>query len=158
MKSLVIFYSLQGNTKLMAESIAGAVNADILELKQKKVISKKGFMKYFWGAKAIMMKETPELIPVEKNFQDYDLLFIGTPVWASTYAPALNSYFKTNDIQDKKVALFCCHQGMKGNIFKKIKGVIPGNEIVSEIDFLDPAKVHRDQSVEEIKVWARSLV
>ena len=36
MKNLVIFYSLEGNTKLIASTIARAINADVLELKTKK--------------------------------------------------------------------------------------------------------------------------
>ena len=38
MKSIVIFYSLEGNTRLIATAIANAINADILELKTKKEI------------------------------------------------------------------------------------------------------------------------
>ena len=95
MKSLVIFYSFEGNTKLMAENIAQTAEADVLELKPKKEIQSKGFMKYFWGGKAAMMKEKPELLPFDKNIQDYDLIFIGTPVWAWTYSPPLNSFFSS---------------------------------------------------------------
>lgn len=38
MKNLVIFYSLEGNTKLIASTIARAINADVLELKTKRNI------------------------------------------------------------------------------------------------------------------------
>ena len=46
MKKLVIFYSFEGNTKYIAENIAEAVDADILELKPVKDIKSNGFMKY----------------------------------------------------------------------------------------------------------------
>ena len=49
MKNLVIYYSLEGNTKLIAENIAKKIDADILELKTKKEYHKTGFKKYFWG-------------------------------------------------------------------------------------------------------------
>ena len=46
MKSLVIFYSLEGNTKLIATTIATTINADILELKPNKKYHNSGFKKY----------------------------------------------------------------------------------------------------------------
>ena len=67
MKNLVIFYSLEGNTKLIASTIARAINADVLELKTKKKYSDKGFKKYFWGGKSVIFKEKPELLEVNKN-------------------------------------------------------------------------------------------
>ena len=36
MKNLVVYYSLEGNTKLIAEFIAKEIGADIIELKPKK--------------------------------------------------------------------------------------------------------------------------
>lgn len=49
MKNLVVFYSLEGNTKLIADTIVEKINADILELKPKKKYPNLGFKKYFWG-------------------------------------------------------------------------------------------------------------
>ena len=48
------------------------------------------------------MKAMPELLPIEKNPQNYDILFIGTPVWASAYAPSLNTFFQSHRHQIKK--------------------------------------------------------
>jgi flavodoxin len=80
MKTIVIFYSFEGNTRLIAENIARAAAADLLELKPKKEIPSHGFMKYVWGGRSTMMKADPELLPYDKDLQRYDLFFIGTPV------------------------------------------------------------------------------
>ena len=45
MKKLIIFYSFEGNTKLIAENIAKAIDADILELKPEKEVKTKSFMR-----------------------------------------------------------------------------------------------------------------
>lgn len=84
-----------------------------MELKPKEKIKTKGFMKYFWGGKQVMVNEKHELLSFDVNFDDYDFLFIGTPVWAGSYAPALNSFFTENKFPGKKMALFCCHGGGK---------------------------------------------
>lgn len=158
MKALVVFYSFEGNTKLIAENIAKIVNADILELKPKKEIKSKGFMKYFWGGKAAIMKTKPELFPIEKNPQNYDILFIGTPVWAFTYAPPLNTFFSTSPVSNKKIVLFCCHGGGKGRIFDKMKKALKGNQILSEIDFHDPLKKNTDMQIQRAREWAENII
>ena len=99
MRNLVVFYSLEGNTRLIAESIAKAINADVLELKTKKKYSDKGFKKYFWGGKSVIFKEKPELLYLDKDINQYDNIFIGTPIWVGTYAPPLNTFLKNNKIE-----------------------------------------------------------
>ncbi|MFH2137374.1 MAG: flavodoxin [Candidatus Omnitrophota bacterium] len=158
MKKIVVFYSLEGNTRLIAENIAKTVNADILELKPKKEIPAKGFMKYVWGGRAAMMKTKPELLPLDKDIQNYEVIFIGTPVWAWTYAPPLNAFFTAHPIANKKIALFCCHGGGKGNIFDKLKQVLPGNQILGEIDFQDPSKRNTENNLKKAKDWAKNIV
>ncbi|MDD4202446.1 MAG: flavodoxin [Candidatus Omnitrophica bacterium] len=158
MKKIVIFYSLDGNTRFIAENIAKTIDADLLELKLKKEINSKGFMKYFWAGKSVMTKANPELLPIDKNVQEYDLLVIGTPVWAFTYAPALNTFFEQNTIKNKKVALFCCHGGQKGPVFKKMKEALIGNEILSEIDFQEPLKNDHVKNIEKAEHWAENII
>ena len=48
MKSLVIYYSLEGDTKLIANIIKNELNSDVLELRTKKQYPNKGFKKYLW--------------------------------------------------------------------------------------------------------------
>jgi len=158
MKTLVIFYSFEGNTKLIAKNIAEAINADMLELKPTKEMKSRGFMKYVWGVKAILMRAKPELFPIEKNLENYDVLFIGTPVWAGTYAPPLNTFFLTSPVLNKKIALFCCHGGGKGKIFNKMKKALEGNQILSEIDFCEPLKKNTDANIQRVRDWAEKLM
>lgn len=157
MKKLVIFYSFEGNTRRIAETIAETVNADILELKPQKEAKTKGFMKYLWAGKEALMKAKPDLLPLEKNPGDYDVLFIGTPVWVLSYSPPLNTFFSTNPIQNKKIALFCCHGGGKGKIFDKMKKALNNNQILGEIDFVEPLKKNTDTCIEKAKEWANKI-
>jgi len=157
MKVLVVYYSLEGSTKLIAESIAKTVNADILPLVPKKDISGQGFGKYIWGGRQVIMKEKPELLPLEKDPSIYDLIFIGTPVWAGNYAPALRSFFNQYKLSSKKIALFCTHEGGQGKVFDQMKLELRGNFLVSEKDFPNVKK--SPQKAEESAVaWARDIV
>lgn len=154
MKTLVIYYSLTGNTKLIAETIAKTAKADILELKPQKDINPKGLMKYFWGGKLALFKEEPALLPFSTNLNTYDLIIFGTPVWASTFAPALRTFFAQNKIANKKIALFCCHGGDKGKTLEKMKEALGDNECLGMIDFREPLKKDSSKSTQQAAEWA----
>ncbi|PID58798.1 flavodoxin [candidate division KSB3 bacterium] len=158
MKKIVIFYSFEGNTRLIANTIAKTVDADILELTPKDEIQSTGIMKYVWGGKAALMNAKPALLPYDKNIQEYDLLFIGTPVWAWTFAPPLNTFLATEVFVNKKIALFCCHGGGKGKIFRKMAKVLTQNQILGEADFKDPLKHHTEANLEKAKKWAERIM
>lgn len=158
MKKIVIFYSFEGNTKIIAENIAQKIGADLLEIKPRKEIKSRGFMKFFWGGKAAMMKTKPELLPFNKDLTKYDVVFIGTPVWAWTYAPPLNTFFSTSLLSNKKIGLFCCHGGGKGKIFNKMKQALENNDIIGEIDFRDPLKIETKKNIQKAKDWAEIII
>lgn len=158
MKILVIYYSFDGNCRFIAQAIAQAAGAELLELKPKKEIGSHGFMKYFWGGRQVIMKQKPELLPLDKQSDQYDVLFIGSPVWAWSYAPALATFFSTVTLTGKKIALFCCHGGGKGKTLEKMKGNLSGNEIIGQIDFVEPLMFHKEGKSEKARQWAQELL
>ena len=141
MKSLVVYYSFEWNTKHIAQSITDIFESDMVEIKtEKELISTHGFMKYFWWWKKVLMNEKPEIDDINVNFDDYDLIFIGTPVWAFTYTPPLNTFFEKYKIQDKNIVIFCTHWWNKKNTLEKMKIRLVWNEIVWELDFYEPTE------------------
>lgn len=158
MNALVIYYSFEGNTKLIAKTIAKEIKADLVELKPIKEIESKGFMKYIWGGSQVMMKKRPELVPIDKNIQDYDLIFLGTPVWAWTFAPPFRTFFERNNIDKKKVALFSCHEGQNGKTFVHFKDNLRYNTFLGEIDFYAPLKSNKEISILKAKEWANEIL
>ncbi len=157
MKNLVIFHSIDGNTRLIAKSIAEVTGADLLELQYKNGKKRKGFMKYFIGGIEVILKLKPELLSLNKDPQDYDLLFIGTPVWAGNYSSLLSSFFYTNSFKDKKVALFCCYGAGIGNTFENMKKMLRGNQILGEIGFKEPLKNDKEKNIQDTKDWAKNI-
>lgn len=154
MKTLIIYYSFEGNCELVARGISKLTSADILQLKLKKEIKSKGFSKFIWGGKQVMMKDKPDLEPYSINFDEYDMIYIGTPVWAGTYAPALNTFFSENKILNKKIGLFCCYTGSAGKTFDKMKSMLVNNQIVGEIGFKDPNKHNNEAEViKQLSLW-----
>ena len=154
-KALIIFYSLEGNTQFIAEHIATKIWADLLQLYPEKEISSKWFMKYMRWGRQVVMKVTPKLQPRTVDIDQYDTLIFWTPVRAFNYAPALRTFFAEQKFQNKKIFLFCCHEGGKWKTLENMAQALAGNEIISQIDFFAPlkkekeAQIHRlDQRVE----------
>ena len=96
MKTLIVYYSLEGNTKYAADKIAQAIGADTLQLVPKKAYSDKGFSKFLWGGKSALMAEKPALEPIDANLDEYEQIVFGFPVWAGTFAPPLRTFIEDN--------------------------------------------------------------
>ncbi len=158
MKTLIVYYSFEGNTRFVAEKMATAVEAQRLDLKLEKELKTHSFVKYLWGGQQVMMKKRPALQPFELDVQDYDLVLLGTPVWAGTYAPALATFFDTVSFSGKRVGLFCCYAGSAGKTFDRMIGQLEGNTILGQISFRDPLKHDTEGSGSRAAEWAGEMV
>jgi len=156
MKTAVIFYSFEGNCALVANAIKDALNADIFEIKTMDKKKRTGFAKYLWGGFQAITRKKPELEPLSIDTKAYDLIVLGTPVWASSPSPAMFSFLSKTEITGKKIALFCCHAGGKGGIFDKFRALVPGNTIVGEVDFINPAKGETPVK-QKIDEWVKTI-
>ena len=99
MKTLIVYYSLEGNTEFAAEKIADACGFDTLRLVPVKKYPDSGFKKFFWGGKSAVMAETPELEPYTFDADSYDRIIFGFPVWAGNVTPPIRTFVKDNDLK-----------------------------------------------------------
>ena len=95
MKSLVVYYSLTGKTKLVSQVIAEALNATLVEIKETKP-APRPFI-YLTGGFAAFMNRGSNINPIDVDLKQYERIFIGSPMWGPRSAPAINSFiYKTN--------------------------------------------------------------
>ena len=87
------------------------MEADMLELKPIKELNPEKGTKFMWGGAQSKMKKKPELVPIDIDPLEYDLVILGTPVWAWTFNPAIRSFLSMFDLAEKKVALWTCSAG-----------------------------------------------
>ena len=104
MKSLVVYYSRTSITKKLAEDIASKTNSDIEEIKSK--VNYSGKTGYARGGKDAITEKIVELENLKYNPEDYDIVYLGAPVWASKAANPLISYLKQNEGKFKNVRFF----------------------------------------------------
>lgn len=157
MSTLVVFFSLDGNTRFIAEHIAKAVDADMVSLNTRKQYPDKGFKKYFCGGKDVLFGEKPALTNGHIDWEGYDTIIVGSPVWAGSYAPPVKTFLSDYPIAGKRVAVFACHGGGSAEkCLERMKTALCSNECIGEIDFVDPKKTPETSAAEAVK-WASGL-
>ncbi len=106
-KALVLYYSQGGTTKVVAEAIQNALGADIEEILPVDPYDPDFGATIARGQKEMSEGAFPELQPIQANVQDYDVIFVGYPVWFGTYANPIETLLNTVDFSGKQVVPFC---------------------------------------------------
>lgn len=157
MKNIVVFYSYEGNTLLIAENIAHSLGADIIEVKPEKEMKSKGIMKFVWGGRQAVMGTKPTLKEIKRDLDSYDLFIIGTPVWAGRPTPPIKAFMEDHLPPNKKLAFFITHDGGEGSTFAKMREMANGGKVISTKDFMSPLKGDRGKIIGEVLTWASGL-
>jgi len=103
MKALVVYYSLTGKTELVAKGIARGLNVDMRKVED---LKKMGVFGRLSGAISAAKGASSEIKTMDFDIHNYDLVFIGTPVWAFKPTPQINAFISKADFKDKKVIIF----------------------------------------------------
>lgn len=104
MKTLVVYYSRTETTEKVAKMIKDELNCDIESIKPIKNYD--GKLGYARGGFESSTKKLPGIENPEKDPSEYDLVIIGTPVWASTMASPVLTYLRQNNGKFNNVAFF----------------------------------------------------
>ena len=106
-KVLVLYYSQTSNTKIVAQEIATQLDADMEE-----IVAVQPYDGDFNATIERCLQEQeqgvlPEIKPISAKLSEYDIIFIGYPVWFGTYAPPVATFLKQNDLSGKTLVPFC---------------------------------------------------
>lgn len=105
MKTLVVYYSLTEKTKVVAQTLAAELGADVRRVEdvEKPEVS-------FWfivkGGFAAMRGVQSEIKPIDTGFQGYDRVFVGSPVWGGSPSTPMNAFIAKADFAGKDVIVF----------------------------------------------------
>lgn len=115
-KALVVYYSLDGHTREIAEKIREKTGADIYEIKTREKFKKTPWF-YLTLKKQLKNGEYPELAGELPDPKAYDIVFVGAPVWWYTMATPLFSYLKQTDFGGESWFLFSTQGSNYGSFF-----------------------------------------
>ena len=155
----VIYFSLEGNTKFAAQRLAGELRADQLPLIPVKKYPMGKFSKYFWAGKSAFFREAPKLEAYRFDADKYNAILLGTPIWASTFAPPLRTFLRANRLAGKKVAFFAsCSGGSADKCFEELKKEAPGSIVLDTLKLIDPAKGEKPEEARRMVDFCAKLM
>lgn len=104
MQALVVYYSRTGCTRKVANELSKELGCDIEEIADNE--DRSGPMGFLKSGRQAKSKEIIEIQPVRKDPSQYDMVIIGTPVWAMFMSSPVRAYIHENKDRLKKVAFF----------------------------------------------------
>ena len=151
-KVLVVYYSASGNTKRVAEDIAEAAGGDLFEIVPTEVYTSDDLNWTNSDSRVSREHDDESLRDVElvttevENWDDYDTVFIGYPIWWGIAAWPVDNFVKDNDFTDKTVIPFATSSssgmGQSGELLQEMAGTgdwQDGQRFASSVDQKDVA-------------------
>lgn len=109
MKTLVVYFSRTGTTRALAEQIAYACSADMEAIQESG--DRLGAMGYLRSLTEVLGQREVPIRPSELDPAQYDLVVLGTPIWAWNMASPVRSYLVRHRGLMRRLALFCTYGG-----------------------------------------------
>ncbi len=106
-KMLVLYYSETGVTKAVAEELQKQTGADMEAVEAVEPYTGIFQETIERGQREMQSGEMPALKPLTKKVADYDIVFLGYPIWFGTYANPIATLVKNEDFAGKKIVPFC---------------------------------------------------
>ena len=157
-KVLVVYYSASGNTKRVAEDIAAAAGGDLFEIVPTEVYTSDDLNWTNADSRVSREHDDESLRDVEltttevENWDEYDTVFIGYPIWWAIAAWPVNNFVKNNDFTGKTVIPFATSAS---------SGMGQSGELLSEMagtgDWQEGQRFRSSASSSDVTDWVNSL-
>ena len=157
-KILVVYYSATGSTKAVAETIANTAGADLFEITPVDPYTSDDLNWTNDNSRVSVehndeSKRDVELTQVTPdNWDDYDTVFVGYPIWWGIAAWPVNNFVKGNDFSGKTVIPFCTSSssglGQSGDLLADMAGT--GN-------WQDGERFSSGASSSKVESWVNGL-
>ncbi len=157
-KVLVVYYSATGNTKAVAKSIADTTGGDLFEIEPKEAYTNDDLDWTNDNSRVSKEHDDESLRDVElktttvKNWDSYDTVFIGYPIWWYVAAWPVNTFVKNNDFSGKTVIPFCTSAS---------SGIADSGQLLADMagtgDWQDGERFSSGASESEVADWVKDL-
>ena len=158
-KALVVYFSATGNTKSVAETLAGSTGADIYEIVPEQPYTAEDLNYNDRSTRATAEQNDPNARPAISggidNLDQYDVIYVGYPIWWGDMPRILYTFFDTYDLSGKTIAPFCTSggSGLSGTP-RTIAGLESGATVLDGLHVSDSSANNAQSRVNE---WLTSI-
>lgn len=132
--TLVVYYSQTATTRRLAEIIATATGADLVEIIPDKAYPDDYEATIEQARVEFRDNIRPTLRSAPDDIAAYDTIFVGSPNWYSTYAPPVLAFLEAHDFTGKKLVPFNTNGGGgAGSMPRDLATECPGAEVLKGI-------------------------
>lgn len=156
---LVVYFSATGNTERVAGYIAETTGGDLFELVPVDPYTSADLRWTDDDSRVVQEYENPELRDIElvsttvENWAEYDVVFIGYPIWWYDAAWPVNGFVEDNDFTGKTVYTFCTSSSSGlGNSTQNLAEMAGGSGT-----WLDGQRFSSGASEATVTSWIESL-
>jgi flavodoxin len=111
---LVVYYSLTGNTEKVAKTLSDRLGGDLEKIVELR--PRTGQFARFWYAFDSIFRRQPPIGPPKHDVGDYDVIVLGSPVWAADMSAPMRSFLAREKGRIGQAAFFCTEIGAGGEI------------------------------------------
>ena len=156
-KTLVAYFSATGRTAKAAELLADALGADIHEIQPKVPYTKAdlNWLNKKSRSSVEMNNKTfrPEIAESNVQIAEYDVIFLGFPIWWYVAPTIINTFLESSDFSGKKIILFATSGGSKfGKTVEDLKV-----SVSADTEIIEGKLLNGRQSIASVKTWTDSL-
>lgn len=156
-KKLVAYFSCSGVTKAAAESLAAAAGADLFEIRPETPYTDADLNWNDTKARSTIEMNDPSSRPAiaeaMQNMDEYDIVFVGFPIWWYVAPTIINTFLESYDFSGKKIILFATSGGSGfGKTVEKLSVSCPDSAEMIEGKLLNGAC-----TTKELASWIESL-
>ena len=150
-KTLVAYLTRSGNTRVIAETLHRALKADLFEIRPARPYPEDYEEHVAQATRERASGYAPPLASRITDFDAYDEVFLGFPIWGETAPPPIRSFLKTHDLSGKTLRPFITHGGYGvGSASEVLTSHAVGARI--EAPFVMEADQER-RTLNQIKAW-----
>ena len=154
-KILVAYFSWSGNTKTIAEMIAGETGADLFEITPKTPYTEDYDTLVDQAKEEQKENARPEIANTVDNWDSYDTVFVGYPNWWSDVPMIINTFLESYDFTGKQVVPFCTHGG--GGFGGSLSSIKKGAKDAKVLDGFEVSGSDVENAQSDVKDWLDSL-